>query len=107
TNAIRFSPEGGSIRVSFDGDGEHATVDIRDEGPGIPVAQREDIFTPFFQGRQPAHDRHGGTGLGLAIAREYCHANRAHIAVLDSTHGAPFRLSFGAAPARSSAHDNC
>src|SRR5690606_36328148 len=42
TNAIRFSPEGGSIRVAFDGDGEHATVDIRDDGPGIPVAQRED-----------------------------------------------------------------
>lgn len=107
TNAIRFSPEGGGIRVIFGGEGEQVTVDFRDEGPGVPLAEREDIFTPFFQGRQPDHDRHGGTGLGLAIAREYCHANRARIAVLDSTHGAHFRLSFGTAPARSTDHETC
>ena len=104
TNAVRFSPEGGRIRVGFGSTADGAWVDIRDEGPGVPDDEREDIFTPFFQGRQSTRDKQGSTGLGLAIAREYCHANKARLEVLESDLGAHFRLTFGATHTRSTAH---
>jgi PAS domain S-box-containing protein len=63
-NAVDAAREGGVVRASAEmGDGEvHVHVD--DDGPGIPEADRQRIFVPFFTGKE------SGTGLGLALARK-------------------------------------
>jgi signal transduction histidine kinase len=75
SNAIKFSPEGGTVTVSATrscrGDGSPAVrIAVRDEGPGIPEDMHDTIFEKFRQ-IDASHTRsHSGTGLGLAICRE-------------------------------------
>lgn len=79
-NAIRYSPEGGHISVSFDeaqlADQQPAVcIRIADQGPGIPVAELESVFEKFVQSSSTATGA-GGTGLGLAICRELVHLHQ-------------------------------
>ncbi|HEY0314738.1 MAG TPA: ATP-binding protein [Sphingomonas sp.] len=69
SNAIRFSPEGGTVRASLECEAENAVVAIEDEGPGIPADFHDRIFERFSQAGNGAA-MSGGTGLGLAISRE-------------------------------------
>ena len=62
-NAIQHSPKGGAIEISAVLDGSFWQIDITDNGPGIPQADRERIFDMFYT------QRSGGTGLGLFLAR--------------------------------------
>jgi two-component system sensor histidine kinase KdpD len=65
--------------------GEHLRVRIVDRGPGIPPAEQERIFAPFYQ--SPAEARaHRGTGLGLAIAKGFVEANGGRISVESLPH---------------------
>lgn len=68
-NAIKFSPEGGSIRLAghLDVQGQ-AHVVVVDQGPGIPEKELESIFEAFVQSSK-TKDGSGGTGLGLAICK--------------------------------------
>ncbi|MBQ6373428.1 MAG: HAMP domain-containing histidine kinase [Clostridia bacterium] len=66
-NAMRYSPEGGAIRISAGTDDGQAWFEIQDNGIGIDAADVPHIFDRFFQA-DPAR-RSGGTGLGLSIAR--------------------------------------
>src|SRR6185503_2058009 len=63
-NAIRHSPPGGRVSVCARA-GSGLQLEVRDEGPGIPAAERERVFQRFTRG----DTSDGGTGLGLAIAR--------------------------------------
>ncbi|HWU01392.1 MAG TPA: ATP-binding protein [Novosphingobium sp.] len=63
-NALRFSPQGGAIRLTLDERADHVTVTIEDEGPGVPEAEIASMFEPFHRGAGET----GGFGLGLAIA---------------------------------------
>jgi signal transduction histidine kinase len=69
-NALRYTPEGGRVRVLARHNGATWTVNVIDSGPGIPVEARTRVFEPFY--RLPREERSGieGTGLGLAICRE-------------------------------------
>ena len=69
-----------------------ATIDFADDGPGIPPADREHIFDPFFTSKR----EQGGTGLGLAIARSLLQAYDAELVLLPGSAGARFRISCGA-----------
>ncbi|MBI4939596.1 MAG: HAMP domain-containing histidine kinase [Actinobacteria bacterium] len=64
-NALRFTTGGGVVRLSCRRDGDAVVVEVGDDGPGIPEADREAVFDRFFhrhpQGEEP------GTGLGLAL----------------------------------------
>ena len=69
SNASKFTPEGGKIRVEGRvGEGEVA-VSVRDTGIGIPAKERERIFAPFYQVEDSLTRAHGGLGLGLAIVK--------------------------------------
>ena len=61
--------------------GERVVVRIVDQGPGIPTAERERIFEPFYRGRGPGARPWTGSGLGLAIARGFVEANGGAISV--------------------------
>jgi signal transduction histidine kinase len=66
-NAVRVSPEGSHIRVELR-NGGRATLSVCDEGPGVPIEERELIFERFKRGRETGGQ--AGFGLGLAIGRE-------------------------------------
>ncbi|MBN9392676.1 MAG: hypothetical protein J0I20_31895 [Chloroflexi bacterium] len=65
SNAYRYTPKSGVIRLSIARSGSQVVASICDNGPGIPAAEQELIFERFYSG----HTGKGGTGLGLAIAR--------------------------------------
>jgi two-component system, OmpR family, sensor kinase len=67
-NASRHTPDGATIELSLSQEGGYAVVEVGDNGPGIPVALRTQIFDRFVRGEGPADTARGaGTGLGLAI----------------------------------------
>jgi two-component system, OmpR family, phosphate regulon sensor histidine kinase PhoR len=67
-NAIKFSPDGGEVRVAVRRDGDDIELSVMDHGIGIKRADRARIFERFYKADR-ARVRGGGTGLGLAIAR--------------------------------------
>ncbi|PON11042.1 hypothetical protein C2W62_46885 [Candidatus Entotheonella serta] len=69
SNAIKFTPEGGTIRIALHHDTQGAVVTILDQGPGIPESELETIFDKFVQSSLTKTGA-GGTGLGLAICHE-------------------------------------
>jgi signal transduction histidine kinase len=84
-NAVRHSPSDGVVRVrATTEDGDHWSLEVTDEGPGIPAEQSELVFTRFGVG----DDSGGGTGLGLAIASWVCHLHGGSIAAVPPLHGA-------------------
>jgi two-component system OmpR family sensor kinase len=91
-NAIRFSPPGGTVRVDVTCDALMARLSIADHGPGVEAEEREQIFLPFYRGRNGASSE--GTGLGLGIAREIARSYGGDIVVDPSTsEGARFIVS--------------
>ena len=69
-NAIKFTPEDGSIVVRLLREETAALIEVRDSGRGISDSLLPHVFDRFRQAARPADDRQGGLGLGLAIARE-------------------------------------
>ena len=93
TNAIKFSPQGGVVRVLLQSGEGQAVLDVVDEGPGVAESEREKIFDAFFRGKRAA-ERAEGSGLGLAIAREYVTAHRGRIELVPGAEGgAHFRVT--------------
>ncbi|MBN2099963.1 MAG: HAMP domain-containing protein [Dehalococcoidia bacterium] len=69
TNAVRYTPDGGTITLSLYRDGDWARVDVADTGIGIPAEQLPDIFERFYRVDKARSRRSGGSGLGLAIVK--------------------------------------
>jgi len=70
TNAIKFSPDGGTIRVAVRRDGDEVLLSVHDPGVGISPSQLDAIFGLFYQAEDPVSRRTGGLGLGLYISKE-------------------------------------
>ena len=106
SNAVKFSPPGGTIRILAARNGTHVALDVIDEGPGIPLGERAHIFEPFFQGSRPGAGAVRGTGIGLSVVKEYVTAHGGGVEVVDSERGAHVRLKLplaGPGPATSEA----
>ena len=93
-NAIRYSPENATVRLSFVKTPGTASVTIGDEGPGIGAGDEQRIFERF----ERAHGKEGGTGLGLAISRRLARSMGGDV-TLDSApgEGARFTLTLPSA----------
>ncbi|MDB4907695.1 MAG: ATP-binding region ATPase domain protein [Gemmatimonadetes bacterium] len=70
TNAIKFTPSGGSVTVGAVALGDRIQLTVRDTGPGIPAERLETIFDPFVQGDRALNRPNEGVGLGLTISRD-------------------------------------
>ena len=87
SNAVKFTPEGGSVGVSCAGFESAVTIEVRDTGPGIPADKLQAIFEPFVQLGRTLTSTHEGAGLGLAISRDLARAMGGDVTV-ESTLGA-------------------
>ncbi len=81
SNAARFAK---TIDIVGHRDHRYLTVTVDDDGPGIPVAMREEVFKPFLRLDDARNQDEGGTGLGLAIARDIARSHGGDI-TLDSS----------------------
>jgi signal transduction histidine kinase len=93
-NAVKFTPDGGTVRLVTRSEGEAAILEVTDTGSGIPSAERRDLFNRFFRGTNAIERAVPGSGLGLAISQVIAEAHGSSIEV-ESTPGAgsTFRLS--------------
>ncbi|RKN84375.1 sensor histidine kinase [Paenibacillus ginsengarvi] len=91
-NAVRHTPPGGHIDLGWRAYGDRLEFIIEDSGPGIPEAEQQLVFEPFYRGEPSRHAAYGGAGLGLAIARRIMRAHHGELSVRnrDSSGGAVF-----------------
>jgi two-component system CheB/CheR fusion protein len=68
-NASKFTPPGGRVLVTVEGDGIGAHLRVRDNGLGLDTAARARLFQPFVQADTAAHRTRGGLGIGLALVK--------------------------------------
>ena len=70
TNAIKYTPSGGAVRLTVARDGEGVLISVADTGIGLSPEEQERLFDRFFRSSRPEARRERGTGLGLALVRE-------------------------------------
>ena len=87
SNAFKFTPGGGTVRCAVRRQGDRATLDVEDTGPGVPPALRETIFERFQQADSRTTRQFGGTGLGLSIAKEFVGLHGGRLTVTDGQGG--------------------
>ncbi|PZM82508.1 MAG: hypothetical protein DKT66_10945 [Candidatus Melainabacteria bacterium] len=86
SNAVKFSPDGGTIKIVTRQKNNYVLVEIADQGPGIPDDYKSHVFERFKQVESEAH-KHKGTGLGLPIAKQVVEAHEGQIGVRDNEGG--------------------
>ncbi len=87
-NASRHTPPGAQIELSLHREGADALVEVADDGPGIPVTMRTQVFDRFVRGEGPADTAKGtGTGLGLAIVSAVAESHGGSVEATESPAG--------------------
>jgi len=84
-NALRYTPEGGSVtvRVRANAIDEQAILEVEDTGPGIPPAERSHVFERFYR---ILGSNVEGSGLGLSIVREIAQQHSATVEIFNNPH---------------------
>jgi signal transduction histidine kinase len=96
SNALKFVPADGEIRIRVRGEGNEVVFQVSDDGPGIPPEHRPHIFEKHYQVER---SRKVGSGLGLAIAREVVELHGGSVALLDTASpGAVFEVRVPISP---------
>lgn len=85
TNALRHANQ--RIEICLDATAESWILSVDDDGPGIPLAEREHVFEPFVRLDQSRSRATGGHGLGLALVRGIMHAHKGSVSIEDSPLG--------------------
>lgn len=108
TNALKFSPEGGEVRLEVGEQDDRAVVSVQDFGTGMEPAVLARVFEPFFQGPQPPNRTQSGLGIGLALVRQLTRLHGGDVSVTSAGPGQGSCFSFwlpriaaAAAPTRS------
>jgi signal transduction histidine kinase len=91
-NAVKYSPEGGEVKVTASNVNGSVRISVRDDGPGIPREQQARIFEKFGRVEIPGSSK-PGTGLGLFIARSIAEAHGGALDVSSGSPGTTFTLT--------------
>ena len=92
SNAIKYTPSGGNVRVRAAAAGDRVAIEVVDDGIGVDEADKPRLFEPFFR-TSSGRERADGTGLGLRISREIARAHGGTLEIADTPGGgATFRL---------------
>ncbi len=90
SNALKFTPQGGLVRVELQAGDDHAVLQVADSGRGIPAEELPHVFDRFWRGRTA---RASGTGIGLTVVRELVQAHGGTVeASSQPGHGATFTV---------------
>ena len=90
SNALKFTPPGGEVRLVSRAEADAAVIRVTDTGPGIPADEIGHVFDRFFRGRGA---RAAGSGIGLTVARELVRAHGGEMTVASTPgHGATFTV---------------
>jgi len=84
SNALKFSPANGQVKVTAQAEDKHVMIQVCDNGPGIAAAVVADMFEPFVQGPPPEGNPVRGSGLGLSIVRELVTAHGGTVELLSN-----------------------
>ena len=94
-NAVKYTPEGGHVRLSARAEGDRVVLECADDGPGIPPEDRPRIWDRLYRGDQSRSEK--GLGLGLSLVRAIAHAHGGDVTVEPAPGGGSvFRLSLPA-----------
>ena len=85
SNAIKFTPENGTVQLRVTGRGERCLIEVTDSGVGIPAGERAHLFERFYRASTAAGT--AGTGLGLAISKAIAEGHGGTIRVADAEAG--------------------
>lgn len=85
-NGIKYTPPGGTVKVSIERKDDAVILSVRDTGPGIPPEEQEKVFQRFFRSQEARSAGQGGSGLGLSIAKSIAEAHGGKLE-LESTPG--------------------
>ncbi|KEO84165.1 sensor histidine kinase [Tumebacillus flagellatus] len=80
-NALKFTPEGGTVTVKVQGESRACVLSVTDTGIGIPEGEQERVFERFYRVEEARSRATGGTGIGLAIAKWIVEAHHGTISV--------------------------
>src|SRR6187455_588894 len=83
SNALKYSPRGGTIFIHAHADKDLLVLDVADTGPGITKDERSAIFEAFYSGRAPTAGHLKGTGIGLSVVSEFVQAHGGSVEILD------------------------
>jgi two-component system OmpR family sensor kinase len=86
-NALRHSPDGAAVEVRVTAGPDAVTIEVADHGPGVPAADRERIFEPFYRADSSRARATGGAGLGLAIVAAIARAHGGTVGVEPNGNG--------------------
>lgn len=92
TNAVKYSPPDGRIKVSVRAQGQFARMQISDQGMGIPENLLPRIFDLFVQGERTLDRRQGGLGIGLTLVKSLVELHEGEISVSSSGQGSIFTV---------------
>ena len=94
SNAVKYSPKGGTVHLSARSEGTSLKLDVADNGPGIPAEDRAHVFEAFYTGRAARSVSVKGTGIGLSVVLEFVLAHGGNIQIVDGEFpGAHFRIT--------------
>ena len=97
SNAVRYTPAGGTIRVRFRPEGKGAVLEVIDSGYGIPAAHLPRITERFYRVSTSRSRESGGTGLGLSIVKHVLNLHQARLDIASEVgRGSTFSCHFGA-----------
>jgi len=101
SNALKYSPRGGTIYLHAQKQHEQLVLDVADTGAGIAKQERAAIFEAFYSGRAPQAGHLKGTGIGLSVVSEFVQAHGGTIEIMDHVFkGAHFRVRLPLAPVK-------